>query len=109
MLSKRDYQVRPIEGMDSHVHAILQTSDGSMWVPATPPLTFILRSTGGIWCATGRRLYKCTHADLADRLLREGELNVSEVADRIGYASASYFSKSYKTKFGLSPNDVRPR
>ena len=47
--------------------------------------------------------------DLADRLLREGELNVSEVADRIGYASASYFSKSYKAKFGISPNDVRPR
>lgn len=49
MLSKRDYQVRPIEGMDSHVHAILQTSDGSMWVPATTPLTFILHSTGGKW------------------------------------------------------------
>ncbi len=30
-------------------------------------------------------------------------------SDRIVYASASYFSKSYKAKFGISPNDVRPR
>jgi AraC-like DNA-binding protein len=44
---------------------------------------------------------------LADRLLREGELNVSEVADRTGFTTASYFSKCYKTKFGVAPKEVR--
>jgi AraC-like DNA-binding protein len=44
---------------------------------------------------------------LADRLLREGELNVSEVAERTGFTTASYFSKCYKTKFGVAPKEVR--
>ena len=46
---------------------------------------------------------------LADRLLREGELNVSEVADRTGFATPSYFSKCYKSRYGIAPKDVRAR
>ncbi|MBR1548595.1 MAG: response regulator [Prevotella sp.] len=44
---------------------------------------------------------------MADRLLREGELNVSEVADRTGFADPNYFSRSYKARFGITPKDVR--
>ncbi len=44
---------------------------------------------------------------LADQLLRKGELNVSEVSDRTGFTTASYFSKCYKAKFGTAPKDVR--
>jgi signal transduction histidine kinase/DNA-binding response OmpR family regulator/ligand-binding sensor domain-containing protein len=47
--------------------------------------------------------------NLADRLLREGELNVSEVANRTGFTTASYFSKCYKAKFGVAPKDVRSK
>lgn len=46
---------------------------------------------------------------LADRLLREGELNVSEVADRTGFSTASYFSKCYKIKFGVAPKEARQK
>lgn len=46
---------------------------------------------------------------LADKLLREGELNVSEVADRTGFSTASYFSKCYKAKFGIAPKEVRQK
>lgn len=44
---------------------------------------------------------------LADKLLHEGELNVSEVADRTGFTTPSYFSKCYKAKYGVVPKDVR--
>ena len=44
---------------------------------------------------------------LADKLLHEGELNVTEIADRTGFSSASYFSKCYKAKYGVAPKDVR--
>ena len=47
--------------------------------------------------------------NLADRLLREGELNVSEVADRTGFSTSSYFSKCYKAKFHVAPKDVRQK
>jgi DNA-binding response OmpR family regulator len=44
---------------------------------------------------------------LADKLLHEGELNVSEVANRTGFTTPSYFSKCYKAKYGVVPKDVR--
>jgi AraC-like DNA-binding protein len=44
---------------------------------------------------------------LADKLLHEGDLNVTEIADRTGFSSASYFSKCYKAKYGVVPKDVR--
>ncbi len=46
---------------------------------------------------------------LADRLLHEGELNVTEIADRTGFSTASYFSKCYKAKFGIAPKDARSK
>lgn len=45
--------------------------------------------------------------ELADRLLHEGELNVTEIADRTGFSTASYFSKCYKAKYGKVPKNVR--
>ena len=39
----------------------------------------------------------------AERLLLEGQMTVSEVADATGWNSVSYFSKSFKRRFGLSP------
>ena len=39
----------------------------------------------------------------AQKLLKEGELTVNEVAARVGYDDASYFSRSYKKCFGYTP------
>ena len=39
----------------------------------------------------------------AANLLAQGEMTVSEVADATGWGSLSYFSKSYKRRFGHSP------
>lgn len=38
------------------------------------------------------------------RLLEEGELNVSEIADMLGFPSISNFSESFKRHFGISPS-----
>ena len=43
----------------------------------------------------------------AEQLLREGELNISEVADRTGFADPNYFSRAYKVRFGMTPKEVR--
>ncbi|MDP6921544.1 MAG: SUMF1/EgtB/PvdO family nonheme iron enzyme, partial [Lutibacter sp.] len=40
----------------------------------------------------------------AQKLLREGSRNISEVAYDSGFSSLSYFSKSFKDEFGYSPN-----
>jgi signal transduction histidine kinase/ligand-binding sensor domain-containing protein/DNA-binding response OmpR family regulator len=41
----------------------------------------------------------------AARLLREGTVNVSQVADLVGYADQAHFSTAFKAHFGQSPTE----
>ena len=41
----------------------------------------------------------------AARLLREGQLSVSEVAERTGFSSASYFSRLFQKTYGCNPSE----
>ena len=43
---------------------------------------------------------------VAKELLEEGNLTVSEVAAKVGFAYASYFSKCFKDAFGVPPTDL---
>ena len=42
-------------------------------------------------------------------LLANNQVNVSEVAYRVGFSSHSYFSSSFKEYFGISPRDFVAR
>ncbi len=39
----------------------------------------------------------------AAKLLQEGEMTVSEISDAIGFSSVSYFSRTFRTMFGVPP------
>jgi YesN/AraC family two-component response regulator len=41
----------------------------------------------------------------AAELVKEGKLNITQVSYDVGISSVSYFSKIFKTKFGVSPSD----
>lgn len=43
----------------------------------------------------------------ARQLLRANAGTVSEIAFRVGYSSASYFSKSFSARYGMSPKEAR--
>ena len=43
----------------------------------------------------------------AAMLLRDGEMNISEVAYSLGFSSPNYFSTAFKNKFGVSPKEYR--
>ena len=43
----------------------------------------------------------------AKNLLQESDLNISEIAYKVGYSSPGYFSTSFKNKYGTSPKDFR--
>lgn len=49
-------------------------------------------------------LYKINRAA---KLLREGNMNVSEVAMKTGFNTVSYFSSVFKKRFGVSPSEYR--
>lgn len=43
----------------------------------------------------------------AAMMLREGEMNISEVAYSLGFSSPNYFSTAFKNKFGVSPKEYK--
>ncbi len=43
----------------------------------------------------------------AKALLRDKEMNVSEIAYASGYSSPQYFAKAFKKKYGISPGEVK--
>ncbi len=43
----------------------------------------------------------------AAELLKEGDLNVTQVTYEVGISSLSYFAKAFKEKFGVSPSDYK--
>ena len=49
----------------------------------------------------------CLRLDEARRLLRTTDIPVQEVAERVGYTSASYFIKVFKKHCGKTPNQFR--
>lgn len=50
---------------------------------------------------------KGVRMDVAKRLLEESELNISEIAERVGMHEASYFSKIFKEYHSMSPKTYR--
>ncbi|WP_304528495.1 AraC family transcriptional regulator [Mycobacterium sp. E2462] len=45
----------------------------------------------------------------ARELVLDRRLSVSDVAQRVGYVSASHFIKEFRTRFGATPRDYAPR
>lgn len=47
--------------------------------------------------------------ELANKLLLNSDISISEIVYKIGLSSKSYFSKIYKNKYGCSPSEIRKR
>ena len=41
----------------------------------------------------------------AAALLEQGQLNVTEIMYKVGFTTPSYFSKCFKTRYGLTPSE----
>ncbi|MDG0808362.1 AraC family transcriptional regulator [Cohnella rhizosphaerae] len=62
--------------------------------------------------ATGRTFVEFVNQhrmNVADRLLREGELTVTEIAERVGVDNPNYFTKLFKQIKGLTPSEAKKR
>ncbi len=57
---------------------------------------------------TGRGVmeyYRGIKIEAAKTMLREGDGNVTQIADRLGYASVHYFSRYFKQATGMTPSE----
>ncbi len=45
----------------------------------------------------------------AKELLRDNSLQIQEISDRLGYSNNNYFSKAFKTYYGISPTEYREK
>ena len=43
--------------------------------------------------------------DTAKQLMREGNYNITQIADYLGYASVHYFSRHFKQVTGMTPSE----
>jgi AraC-like DNA-binding protein len=48
-------------------------------------------------------------AERAARLLRNGQLSISEIAQNCGYASHSHLCREFKTQLGATPSEYRAK
>lgn len=55
--------------------------------------------------STPNELFRVYKLNYAASLLKEGKLNVTEVATQAGFSSVAFFSRSFKKHFGVSPRD----
>ena len=44
---------------------------------------------------------------LAEELLRESDLNISEISYKVGIPDLSYFNRCFKAHFGMAPSKYR--
>ena len=51
------------------------------------------------------RFLRNLRMEQAARLLREGKVNVAQIADSVGYNDQSHFSTVFKNHFGMSPSE----
>jgi transcriptional regulator GlxA family with amidase domain len=67
---------------------------------------FIERFTSTLGMPPGRYVMK-TRAVIANHLLRDGVLNLAQIAQRLGYSDATAFSRAYRGWTGMAPSTVR--
>ncbi len=49
--------------------------------------------------------YRALKIEQAKRMLREGDGNITQIADRLGYTSVHYFSRYFKRTTGMTPSE----
>lgn len=52
-------------------------------------------------------MIKCLRLEAAAQLLRESDLSISEILEKVAFSSSGYFASCFKNKYGMSPKEYR--
>ena len=97
--------------LNENLHLLLQNDisldDAARTVSLSPPyVSRIFRDIVGINFVS--YVKKCK-MERACELLRQGEMNVDQVAVSLGYNSTAYFIKNFKDSYGVTPKAYQKR
>lgn len=94
-----------VEYIKTHLHLPLDRADVAAMVGLSPGYfsTLFKKRTGHGFAQYVRRL----RVDEAKRFLRETDLQVQEVAARVGFADPFYFSRVFRDAVGMPPQHYR--
>ncbi|MEH6407945.1 MAG: DNA-binding response regulator, partial [Leeuwenhoekiella sp.] len=67
----------------------------------------LYRKIKGLTGLTANELIRKIRLERAKKLIEEGKNSISEISYNVGFSSPSYFSKCFKTHFGILPTEVK--
>ena len=69
--------------------------------------TLLDKKLKGITGSSPREFIENIKLKQAARLLKDSDMNVSEIAYELGYSSPKYFTLRFKKMFGVTPTDYK--
>ncbi len=101
--SDHDLVARIIEFMQEHLYGSLSFADVCRFsAQSATNLKTIFKNVTGVGVMS---YYRNLKIDEAKRMLREGDGNITQIADRLGYTSVHYFSRYFKRATGMTPSE----
>jgi len=101
--SDHDLVTRIMEYMQEHVYGTLTFSDVCRFsAQSATNLKTIFKSVTGMGVMS---YYRALKIEEAKRMLREGDGNITQISDRLGYTSVHYFSRYFKRVTGMTPSE----
>lgn len=98
-----DLVTRVIRCMEEHLHESLSFAEICQYsAQSATNLKTIFKAVTGQGVMEYYRGMKITEAKT---MLREGNGNISQIADKLGYSSIHYFSRHFKQATGMSPRE----
>ena len=98
-----DLTERVIRYMDEHLCDNLSFSTICVFsAQSATNLKTIFKSVTGMGVM---EYYRHLKIERAKQLLREGNGNITQIADRLGYTSVHYFSRHFKQATGMTPRE----
>ncbi|MBQ4616886.1 MAG: helix-turn-helix transcriptional regulator [Clostridia bacterium] len=98
-----DLVTRIVAYMAEHVYGTLTFSDVCRFsAQSATNLKTIFKNVTGVGVMS---YYRNLKIEEAKRMLREGDGNITQIADRLGYTSVHYFSRYFKRTTGMTPSE----
>ena len=110
-MRSQNHNLDVVRRVQEYIYANLQNDisldDAARTVSLSPPyVSRIFRDIAGINFVS--YVKKCK-MERASELLRQGEMNVDQVAVSLGYNSTAYFIKNFKDSYGVTPKAYQKR